>query len=269
MALRTRVGFAAGLACALAFLGVVVPRAWADEPQAAPASLTSKPLRITFYPILARVPIFGAKIDVPQIGGGGGESGGLSGTTDHSLNAAYMAGVSFETDRWFAELNPLWAELSAEHSLPQVTVDSNVYFVSGRGGIRLFRGVFATAGFRRVSVDLDVGLTVATTNQVVNGSVRPVLWDPLVGVDWRGTLGKGWSFDTDFQGGGFGVGTDVDLSGDVYADWHFARHFLLRFGYTVIYFKMTVGDVQLGSFQRTLVVSQTLHGPALGFGIVF
>jgi hypothetical protein len=260
---------AAGLIWALAVLVVAVPCARADEPQAAPGSLVSKPLRVTFYPILARLPIFGAKLDVPQIDGGGGESGGLSGSTDYSLNAAYMAGVSFEGDRWFAELNPLWAALSASHSLPNLNVNSDLYFVSGRGGFRLFRGVFATAGFRRVSAGLNVELTVPTTNTVVNGATKPVLWDPLVGVDWRGTLGKGWSFDTDFQGGGFGVGSDVDLSGDLYVDWQPARHFLVRFGYTVVHFKVTVGDVALGSFQRTLVVSQTLHGPALGFGIVF
>jgi hypothetical protein len=53
-----------------------------------------------------------------------------------------------------------------------------------------------------------------------------------------------WTFDAAFQGGGFGVGTDVDLHGDFYADRHVGDHFDRRLGYA------------------------TLHGRAIGFGIV-
>jgi hypothetical protein len=254
--------------CALALSGGAVARAWAAGDPAPPAPAT-KPLKITFYPILARVPIFGATIHAPATGGGGGESGDQSGTTDVALNAAYMTGISIESNRWFAEGQALWAALSAHHSLPLVSVDSDLYFFNGRGGLRVFRGVFATGGFRRVSLGLDVELTEAKTKAVITGSSKPAFWDPLIGVDWRGSIGRGWTFDADVQGGGFGVGTDVDLSGDVYADWQFARHFSLRLGYTVVYFKMTIDDVRLGSLDRSVIATQSLHGPAFGFGIVF
>jgi len=240
-----------------------------SQTQVAPKS---RPLRITFYPLLVRVPIFGASVDVPEIpGGGGGESGDQSGSTDYSFNAAYMAGLSIEGPRWFGEVNGLWAALSASHSTPFTTVDSDVYFFTARGGIRLFRNLSGTVGVRRVSVGLDVQVTPTATSSraPLRGSTKPGVWDPLVGLDWRASLGRSWSFDAVFQGGGFGVGTDVDVEGDLYADWHAARHFDVRLGYTSIFYKLTIDDVQIGSFERTLVTKQTLHGPTIGFGIVF
>jgi len=32
---------------------------------------------------------------------------------------------------------------------------------------------------------------------------------------------------------------------------------------------MTIGEVSVGSFQRTMISSQSLHGPEIGLGIVF
>jgi hypothetical protein len=240
-----------------------------SQTQAAPKS---KPLRITFYPLLVRAPLFGASVDVPQVPGGGGEGGDQSGSTDYSFNAAYMAGFAIEAPRWFAEANGLWAALSASHSLPLTTVNSDFYFFSARGGIRMFRNVSGTVGVRRVSVGLDVQLTppVATpASGSLRGSVKPGLWDPLLGLDWRASAGDRWTFNAFFQGGGFGVGADVDLEGDFYADWHVARHFDVRLGYTALYYKLTIDGVNIGSLQRTLVTKQTLQGPAIGFGIVF
>src|SRR5262249_52767039 len=87
--------------------------------------------------------------------------------------------------------------------------------------------------------------------------------------DWRGTIGRGWTYDAAFQYGGFGVGTDVDVNGDFYADKHFGPHFLLRLGYTLVHLKTTIDKVQIGSFQRQIIASQTLNGPPFGFGFVF
>jgi hypothetical protein len=183
-----------------------------------------------------------------------------------------MAGFAIEAPRWFAEANGQWAALSASHSTPLTTVDSDLYFFTARGGIRMFRHLSGTVGIRRVSTGLDVQLTppaATPTGVSLHGSAKPGLWDPLLGVDWRASLGGSWTFDVFFQGGGFGVGADVDLEGDFYADWHVARHFDMRVGYTSIYYKLTIDGVSIGSFQRTLVTKQTLQGPAIGFGIVF
>jgi hypothetical protein len=148
-------------------------------------------------------------------------------------------------------------------------VDADVYFFIGRGGIRLFDGLYATAGVRRISLDLAAALTLPTIGTTLEGDASPGFWDPLVGVDWRKNLGTRLRLVADFQGGGFGVGTDVDLSADAYLDWHFARHFDLRLGYSMFYYKATIADVHIGSFQRTLVSTQTLHSPTIGLGIVF
>ena len=78
-----------------------------------------------------------------------------------------------------------------------------------------------------------------------------------------------WTLDGNFQGGGFGVGTDVDLSAEFHARWRVVKHVELRAGYSLLYFKLTVADVSIGSFQRTLVAKQSLHGPEVGLGIVF
>jgi hypothetical protein len=91
----------------------------------------------------------------------------------------------------------------------------------------------------------------------------------MIGVDWRGRVSSKWSIDTNFQGGGFGVGTDVDLSGEFNASRHFGNHFDLRLGWDVLHYKMTLADVGIGAYQRTLVSTQTLNGPSFGFGIVF
>ena len=237
--------------------------------QAAPAPASSTPLKITIYPLLVRAPIFGATIDLPDTGGGG-EGGGQSATTDWSFNSAYMAGVSFEAPRWFAEANGLWMALSAHRDTPFGSLDADTYFFHTRGGVRVFRGFSATGGVRYIRVKLDASLTEAVNPQsTISGSAKPAVWDPLVGVDWRGPATGRWTFDAAFQGGGFGVGTDVDLQGDFYADRHFGKHFDLRFGYTWVYYKLTVDEVPIGSLVRPLVSKQTLHGPAIGFGIVF
>jgi hypothetical protein len=71
------------------------------------------------------------------------------------------------------------------------------------------------------------------------------------------------------QGGGFGVGTDVDVTADVHADWRFVPHVTLRFGYQAVYYKWTASGALVSGVGRTLVSKQSLHGPSFGIGIEF
>ena len=66
------------------------------------------------------------------------------------------------------------------------------------------------------------------------------------------------------EGGGFGVGADVDLAASVRADLKIVKHFGVTLGYTALYLKLsdTVAE-------RTFEVKQTLHGPVLGLGFYF
>ena len=252
-------------ACAFVMFGTA---SYAADDQAPPGGQTDPGLRVTIYPILVKAPIYGASIDLPSVPGGGGEGGAQSGSTDLSLNAAYMGGVLLEANRWFAEGYGVWAALSATHARPGITVESDAYFFSARGGVRLVGGLFATGGVRRVRVDLDVTLELPNLQRTIQGTTTRGVWDPLVGVDYRHTAGS-FTFDGNFQGGGFGVGTDVDLSAEVHARWRVVKHLELRAGYSLLYFKLTVADVNIGSFRRTLAAKQSLHGPEVGLGIVF
>lgn len=269
--LRT-VGLTLGLAVS------VNASARADAGGDQPGTTEGKPITVTVYPLLVRAPIMGASIDLPSgpavpsnpgAGGGGGTVGEVSGSTDLSLNAAWMAGAVVQADRWFAEVFGLYAALSASRSTPRVTVDSNTYFFNGRAGVRLVGGLSATAGFRRISVNLDATLTAPITGTPLEGKAKPAVWDPLIGVDWRQHVNRRWEVDANFQGGGFGVGTDVDLSAEGYANWRVARHLELRLGYMMVHYKLTVANVSIASFQRTLVSRQTLHGPEFAIGIPF
>ncbi len=85
----------------------------------------------------------------------------------------------------------------------------------------------------------------------------------MIGVLWNRRLSKKWTAKIDVEGGGFGVGSDVDFSATGTADWQFAKHFGLALGYGVLHFSITDKNTLLGSFN----VSQTLNGPIFGFSI--
>jgi hypothetical protein len=237
-------------------------------------SSTPRDSKVTFtlYPLLVRAPIMGATVDLPSVppppnGGGGADD--TSGSTDFSLNSLWMAGIAVDSNRWFAETFGLYAALSASRATPLASVDSNTYLFNGRGGVRLFGGLSATAGFRRISADLDVKLAHPSDGTTLEGRAKPVLWDPLIGLDWRGQATKRLWLSANAQGGGFGVGTDVDVSAEGYANWRLMPHLELRVGYTMVHLKMTVAHVTVASLDRTLIMRQTLHGPEFGIGIPF
>jgi hypothetical protein len=228
---------------------------------------SGKSVEVAIYPLLVQAPIFGATVDLPSIGGGG-EEGEQSGSTDYSLNSAYMAGLTVRGRQWFGEARGTWADVSASFEAPRLQVESNATLFNARGGVRLADGLFVTGGLRRVALTLDTQISLPSLGISIQGTAKPVLWDPLIGVDWRHRMGR-WIVDGNFEGGGFGVGTDVDLSGEVHANWRGIPHTEIRLGFEVVYFKLTVDDVNIGSFQRTLVSSQTMYGPIVGFGFFF
>jgi hypothetical protein len=242
---------------------------------AQPAAAQGKPIEFIIHPLLVQAPLFGASIDLPRlpsappISGGGDDGSDVSGSTDVKLNSIYMAGLEVQAERWFGEFNFTLADVSASRNAPRVSLDSDAKLFNARGGVRVGDGLAATVGVRYIGVDLDAVLTLPAIGKTLEGKTKPTLWDPLIGADWRRKLGNHWTVDANFQGGGFGVGADVDVSGEVYADWRIAGPFQIRLGYKALYYKLTVADVSIGSFSRTLVTSQTLHGPVLGLGFTF
>jgi hypothetical protein len=232
---------------------------------AARAQQRDQRVEIAIYPILIEAPIFGASVELPSLPDGGT---GQRGSTDVSLNTLYMAGGSVRAPRWFAEARGQWADLSATRAAPNVTVTTKARFFTARGGVTLGRGFSATAGVRRIWGALESSLDVTALGTTLTGHVDRVLYDPLVGVDWRGRAGA-FIFEADLQGGGFGVGTDADVSGEFNMNWRFTPHTDLRIGYGFLYYKLSSDPFTVGSVTRTLVSAQTLHGPIAGFAIVF
>ena len=229
-----------------------------------------RPVRVVIYPILVQSPLFGASINLPALPsdpGGGDESGAVSGSTDVSLNTAFLAGFLVETDRVFVEASGTWADISADRELPRVSVKTKTLLFTARGGVRVFKGVSATVGVHHLTMDLDAALDLPSLGTTLEGSTKPGYWDPMLGVDWRGRHGR-WDFQASFEGGGFGVGTDVDLGAEVRVDYRIGW-FDLRLGYSISHLEASVADVSIGRFRRTLEFSQTLHGPNIGLGIAF
>ena len=75
---------------------------------------------------------------------------------------------------------------------------------------------------------------------------------------------KKWKVFAHADGGGFGVGSDVDIGVTGRAEWQFARHFGIAMGYGLLHFNITSTIAQ-----RSLEIKQTLNGPIFGFGIYF
>jgi hypothetical protein len=236
-----------------------------QDPQ--PVSQPSQKPQITVYPVLAQIPIFGAVINVPD---GPGLPVGGSGTTDLSLNGAYMFGVIAETRHWLLDTNALWAAVGASRSDPLTRVDTDVGFMNFVGGIRVgTKGLFAIAGVKRVRADITLTLTPTRLDSSLGGNAHPVMWDPVAGAAYRGRLNPRIRWDGVLKVGGFGVGTDFETSAETTIDWSMTHHLVLRAGYQFLYYKLTVTNADINQISRTLVSKQTLHGPEIGLGWAF
>jgi len=223
---------------------------------------TSSDLKVSIYPILLWVPFFKATTVVPAFpdAPNGPDLPGGSGSTSSSFDGAYLAGVGIEKANWRIDADGIWAALVTTRDRPLLNVDLDILYGHVSGGVKIYKALYVTGGVRRAALKYDIELADRTQHFVR----KPGIWDPLVGLGWHGPLGSRWTLHVTGEGGGFGVGADVDLGGSVRADLKLARHLGLTFGYGVLYFKLsdTVG-------QRTLEVKQTLHGPVLGLGLYF
>lgn len=242
--------------------------AWAED--SSDKSTDEKKTKVVIYPILINAPLFGASIDLPALpdngGGGGGNDGGeIQAETDSSLNGAVFAGASVINPRWFVDFDGLWAGLTAERKGQIFSkVRTDAFYFNLIGGWHIAHDVSLTAGVRHMGLKIH-----AQVEDVLDKTVKPGIWDPLVGIDWRRNVKPKLYVNAAFQGGGFGVGSDVDVSGLVRVDWKVAKHFVLDAGYNFMYYKITVANVQVGPFEREFVTKQTLSGPRFGLGILF
>lgn len=235
-----------------------------DQASSSPtANAAQKPYgwHIAIYPALAWVPIFGTSVTLPPAPPTPSQPiviPGPSGSTDNALNGAFFGGARIEKGKWSADLLFMWAALEAHRETPFAKVNLDFVFGDAMVGREVFRNLYVEGGVRRLALDIDA--TVGSSS----ASRSPGYWDPVVGLTYRRQFGKKWRVLIHGDGGGFGAGSDVDVTATGRVEWQFVRHFGVTMGYGGMHFSDS--DTRAG---RTLTISPTLHGPIFGFGIFF
>ena len=287
--------FTRSLTAALLLATSVASTAWAEDParsplasavalaasqnqpaQAAPAgqqaaavpSQTADPgWEVEIAPIYLWVPISINSVTLPEFPNlpappGGGDR--PSGDTGASLNGAAMAAFRVEKNWWMARGNIVWAGLSGERETPNVKITGNLILGEVFTGVEVVKHLYLEGGVRRLAV--DVSAQVLDYPEV---SRKPGVWDPQVGMTYRVPMGEHWLLTMHGDGGGFGVGSEIDVNASVTLDWRMARHFGLTLGYGLLYFRLEDEWVDNARFEKTLELGTTLHGPIIGFKLLF
>jgi hypothetical protein len=241
----------------LALLCVVGPGQAARAQGGASGGDTQDGWDVAIYPVLAWVPIsIGIDVDIPPIDGGAGGAGQI---IDSRFDGAFFGGLAASNGEWRIEGYAIWASVGGDRpDRPFLTVDLDLIYGDGKVGRRVAPDFYVTGGVRRLAVDYDI-----TLGDLPRLSRKPGVWDPLVGIGWH-RQGPTVEWHASFEGGGFGVGADVDLGATFRVDWKPVRHFGLTAGYNFLHLK--VSDSVAG---RTVTLKPTLHGPAVGFGLYF
>ena len=227
----------------------------AQPPQAVPAP--DEGWRITIYPVLAWIPS-GIDIDLnlPPTDADGGLLGDI---IDSRFDGAFLGGFSAARGAWRLDVNGLWAAVGGDRTqTPVFTVDADVIYLHASGGRKIVKDLYAIGGFRRLAVKYNVDAEALDPFER-----KPGVWDPMVGLGWH-TERRHFEVHSEFEVGGFGVGSDLEVAVSLRADWKPVRHFGFTGGYQFLYFK--ISDTRLG---RELTVKQTLQGPMVGVGFYF
>jgi hypothetical protein len=229
--------------------------AWAQP--GAPGSHADDGWHVTVYPVLAWIPTgIGIDVNIPPISTDGGGSGEI---VDSRFDGAFFAGVAATNHVWRIDGYGLWAGVGGDRpDRPSLTVDVDLIFGSAKVGRRVAPELYITGGVRRVAFDYAV-----TLGDLPSLSRKPGLWDPIVGIGWHRERQK-VEWHAAFDGGGFGVGADVDLAASVSADWKPISHFGFSAGYSILYLKVTDSVAN-----RDLTVKMTVQGPTVGIGLYF
>jgi hypothetical protein len=214
--------------------------------------------KVAIYPILAWVPLgIGIDVDVPPIDGGAG--GGSAEIIDGRFDGAYLGGFSASKGLFRVDADGMWAAVGGDREeRPFLKVDVDAIYFHIAGGVKVAPDLYVTGGVRRFALKYNV-----VFGEQPEFERKPGVWDPLVGIGYHKVADK-FEVHTTFEGGGFGVGADVDLAGMFRVDWKPVTHFGLTAGYNFLYFKV---EDELRN--RTFTVKQTLHGPIVGIGFYF
>jgi hypothetical protein len=229
-------------------------------PVAAQSTPPEKDWKFTLYPVLAWVPLtIDIDVNVPPIAGGGGGGGASGQIVDGRFDGAFFGGASATNGIWRIEGYGMWAAVGGDRpERPFLVVDVDILYGDAKIGRRIAPDLFVTGGVRRLAFEYDV--TIADLPRLGR---KPGFWDPVIGIGWH-RIGPRVEWHASIDGGGFGVGSDVDLGASVRVDWKVLRVFGLTAGYNYLYLK--VSDTVAG---REVTLEPTFHGPVAGLGFYF
>jgi hypothetical protein len=241
----------------LTALCVLIVQVAAQAKGAAQAPAPQEGWDVAVYPIFAWVPLeIGIEVDIPPFDGDGG---GIGDIVDSRFDGAFFGGLAASNGTWRIEADGIWAGIGGDRAeRPHLVADVDLIYGHTKVGRRVAPDLYLTAGVRRLALKYDI-----TLGDLPQFSRKPGVWNPLVGIGWH-RRGPKVEWHASFEGGGFGVGADVDLAGTVRMDWKPVRHFGITGGYNVLYLKVT--DTAL---RRTVIVQQSVHGPIVGIGFYF
>jgi hypothetical protein len=202
--------------------------------------------------------------NLPEPPPGSDDGGRATGETDTSLNGAAMAAVRVEKNWWMLRTNFVWAGLSSEREQPRIKLSGDLVLGELVTGVEVVKSLYVEGGVRRLAVEVD-----AEVLDYPKVSRKPGVWDPIIGMTFRRPLGSKWLLQIHGDGGGFGVGSEVDLAANLTLDWRPASHFGLTLGYGYLYFRLQDKETDRLNVEQTLELGTTLHGPILGFKLLF
>jgi len=214
---------------------------------------------VGIYPVFGWIPLgIDIKVDVPPFDDGDG--GGAGQIADGRFDGAFLAGFYVSKGLFRVDGDGMWAGVGGDRiERPRLTVDADVIYFHVTGGVKIAKDVYAIGGLRRLGLKYDIVIADFPTFER-----KPGFWDPVVGIAWHREGARRLEVHATFEGGGFGVGSDVEWAGMFRLDFKPVRHFGITGGYNFLYFK---GEDTVRN--RTFRVEQTLHGPLAGIGVYF
>ena len=217
-------------------------------------------VNVGIYPVFGWLPLdIDIDVEVPPFDDGTG--GGAGEIIDSRFDGAFLGGFYVSKGLFRVVADGMWAAVGGDRpERPELTVDVDVIYFHVTGGVKLVKDLYAVGGVRRLALKYDIRI-----GDFPEFERKPGLWDPVVGVAWH-TEGEDRRLEvhSTFEFGGFGAGTDSEVSGSFRLDFKPLEHFGITAGYSFLYFKAedTVRN-------RTFKFEQMLHGPLAGIGFYF
>jgi hypothetical protein len=233
-------------------------------PSWAQAPASSSGWKVEIAPIYAWVPSFKSSVTLPELPDFPSPPGGAEAKTGTSTNIGALVGFHVEKSRILFRGSFLVAGLSADKDQPKLHVSLNGMYGEFFGGFAVTPHFYVEGGVRRLAFKAKAQFL--TYPEV---STKPGIWDPVFGASYRQPLSKKWIVTVHGDAGGFGVGSDLDVSANATFDWHPSTHVGMILGYQAAYVRFSHPVLESTRFSRDLKLGATLYGPTLGIKLMF